>query len=133
MIKLAITQWVVLFLLAIVLYVVWGVHHAVSLLLGGASYAIPTLISVLFLNFLKPYPALAGGGFVLAESLKILLSLILMIGSFFVYPNVYFFILFYRVINCQSFDFFVIFEGFIVMAASEAMNPADYIKHHYKV
>jgi|GEM_PF-717205 hypothetical protein len=90
MIKLAITQWVVLFLLAIVLYVVWGVHHAVSLLLGGASYAIPTLISVLFLNFLKPYPALAGGGFVLAESLKILLSLILMIGSFFVYPNVYF-------------------------------------------
>ncbi|SSY80746.1 ATP synthase subunit I [Alysiella crassa] len=90
MAKLAMTQWILIAVLSVIAYVLGGSRYAISLILGGACYAVPTLLSVLFLKFLKPYPALAGAAFIGSESLKILLSLILLVGSFFVYPNVHF-------------------------------------------
>ncbi len=90
MAKLAIAQWILIAILSISAYWVGGANYAISLALGGMSYALPTLVSILFLKILKPYPALAGAAFIGSESLKILLSLILLISTFFIYPNVHF-------------------------------------------
>lgn len=90
MVKLAITQWLALSILAMIAHVIGGNHYAISLLLGGVSYALPTLVSILLLELVKPYPALAGSLFIGAESLKVLLALIFLISSFFIYPNIHF-------------------------------------------
>lgn len=102
-------QWGLMAVMALVAYAAFGVHHAVSVVLGSATYAIPTLIAILFLNFLKPYPALAGAAFIGSASLKILLALILMVGTFFVYPNVHFLSFFVGLLMVSHLVF--IFEG----------------------
>lgn len=90
MIKLVSIQWALLSLFAIFAYLMYGQNHALSALFGGASYAIPTTLSVLFLNLFRNAPAYAGMAFIMAEGLKIVLSLILMITSFVLYPNMHF-------------------------------------------
>lgn len=90
MAKLALMQWLITVVIGMILYGVYGLHYAMSFVVGAMTYAVPTLVSILFLNFLKPYPALVGVAFWGSVGLKILLSLILLVGSFFVYPNLHF-------------------------------------------
>lgn len=68
----------------------FGVQAALSMVLGGLSYILPTLIAVLILKFLRPYSVLAGSVFIAAEILKIVLALIFMVSVFWLYPSMQF-------------------------------------------
>lgn len=88
--KLPTNQIIVLAVLVLLAYVFGGENWAISTLLGGLSYVIPTGLAVFLVHQLKPYPQLAGVAFILSASLKIVLALILMVSSFFIYPNLHF-------------------------------------------
>lgn len=88
--KLPASQMVVLAVLVLLAYVLGGENWAISLLLGGLSYVLPTGLAVYLVHCLKPYPQLAGVAFIVSASLKIVLALILMVSTFFIYPNLHF-------------------------------------------
>lgn len=90
MLKLALTQLTCLMLLALGAYILGGMHWMISVLLGGFSYVIPTVLAMLLMYFLKPYPSLAGVSLIGSTGLKMVLSLILMVASFYLYPNIHF-------------------------------------------
>ena len=70
-------QLITIGLLAAAAWAVGGGVSAFSLILGGFSYIVPTFAAVLLLKFLRPYPALAGSGFILAEALNRAISPVL--------------------------------------------------------
>lgn len=53
-----------------------------SAVAGGICYLVPSAVTVLILKFLKPYPELAGKGFIVGEFLKIALSVVMMLFVF---------------------------------------------------
>ncbi len=83
-------QMATLVIFSVLFALVKGQNSVISLWLGGASYVIPTTLSVFILEFLKPYPTLSGVGFIVAESLKIVLALILMTLIVVLYPHIQF-------------------------------------------
>lgn len=90
MIALVALQIVVTLFLMLIAAMVSGIHTAYSLGLGALCYILPTALAVLFLKFLKPYPVFAGVGFLLAEGLKIILALMLLIAVVLYYPTLQF-------------------------------------------
>ncbi len=62
----------------------WGVVPAVSLLLGGLSYALPTVCSVAVLSLFRQ-PEKTGTVFLISEGLKTALALILIVLSLLLY------------------------------------------------
>lgn len=79
-----------------------------SLLIGGFCYILPTLSAVLLLNLLKDKPALAGGGFLLAEGLKTVLALLMMIAVFALYRDIRFIPFFIGLIGVSHFVFLIL-------------------------
>lgn len=77
-------------LLMLIAGIFFGIQAAYSLGLGAACYIVPTVAAVLFLRFLKPYPALAGMGFIVSEGLKIVLALILLVAVVVMYKPLQF-------------------------------------------
>ena len=98
-------QLAVTLLVSAFCYLVWDGAAGVSLLLGGLSYTVPTLVAVLLLKFLRPYPAFAGSGFILAEALKIILCLVLMVLSFVLYGSLHFIAYFIGLLSASHFAF----------------------------
>ncbi|SOD65902.1 ATP synthase subunit I [Alysiella filiformis] len=80
----------ILAVLVLLAYLWGGQNWAISLLLGGLSYTLPTLLAVYVVHRLKPYPQLAGVSFMVSAGLKITLALILMVSSFLIYPKMHF-------------------------------------------
>lgn len=78
-------QIVVMLIAAALFWFFAGRSSAISALLGGFSYIVPTIFTVLVLSVFKPFPGLAGMGFLLGEGLKIVLALILMLLVFYFY------------------------------------------------
>ena len=89
MFKIVGIQLVVTAACSLIAYAVGGFQAALSLCLGGFSYLLPTFFSVLILNFSRS-PEWAGLGFILSESLKIILALALMLASFAFYREIRF-------------------------------------------
>ncbi|MDK4575939.1 ATP synthase subunit I [Kingella kingae] len=83
-------QVITITVLTLFVWLFLGVQTALSMVLGGLSYILPTLIAVLILKFLRPYPVLAGSAFIAAEILKIVLALIFMVSVFCLYPSMQF-------------------------------------------
>lgn len=76
-------QFVFMLLVAAVAWFWGGQQFAVSAVMGGLAYIIPTIFTVLILSILKPFPLLAGVGFLIGEGLKIVLALIIMLLLFY--------------------------------------------------
>lgn len=106
--KLILYQVLALFLLTISAWLWQGEGSALSVFLGGAAYALPTLIAVIVLYFTGHSPIFSTVGFIYAESAKVLLSLLWMAAVFLIYPQVkwvYFFIGLLIVSHCIFFVF----------------------------
>lgn len=78
-------QLAVTLLVSAFCYLVWDGAAGVSLLLGGLSYTIPTLVSVLLLKFFHSRPAFAGAVFLASEILKIILAGFAAVAVFYLY------------------------------------------------
>lgn len=78
-------QLFVLFLVTAIFYWWQGYIAGLSAFLGGLSYVLPTGVSVLVLNVFGSFRYLVGLGFFLAEGLKIILALVLMVLLFYFY------------------------------------------------
>lgn len=83
-------QLSVLIILVSVAYLWQGQKSAVSVFLGGLCYIIPTALSLWILEWLKPYPVLAGKAMVFALSIKIVFSLVLLLLCFVFYTPLHF-------------------------------------------
>lgn len=83
-------QLSVLTILVCVAYLWQSQKGAISMLLGGLCYIIPTALSFWVLAWLKPYPALAGKVMIFASGLKTVLSLILLLLCFKFYTPLHF-------------------------------------------
>lgn len=77
-------------LLLISLFLGYSSQVLMSQFLGGVSYFFPTLIAVVFLKMLKPYPKFAGIGFIVSAGLKIVLALTIMVAIFLLYEELVF-------------------------------------------
>lgn len=82
-----ILQIAILSVLGVVMSVFVGVQAVFSLVLGGVSYIVPTLFSVIILR-LASSSNLVGAGFIFSEVLKILLAIILMAVIIFLHPEI---------------------------------------------
>ncbi len=78
-------QLAVTLLVSAFCYWVWDGAAGVSLLLGGLSYTVPTLVSVLLLKFFHSRPAFAGAVFLASEILKIILAGFAALAVFYLY------------------------------------------------
>lgn len=78
-------QLAVTLLVSAFCYLVWDGAAGVSLLLGGLSYTVPTLVSVLLLKFFHSRPAFAGAVFLASEILKIILAGFAAVAVFYLY------------------------------------------------
>lgn len=94
--------------LSVPAYLAAGAPAFWSLLLGGLCYAVPTLLAVLVLNLLKKKPALAGAGFLLAEGLKTVLALLLMVAVFALYREIRFVPFFIGLLGASHFVFLLL-------------------------
>lgn len=83
-------QIITLSVLVMVVWLGFNVQAAYSLFLGGVSYMLPTALSVLILKILRPYPQLAGSALIGVEILKIVLTLIAMLLTFYFYGSLQF-------------------------------------------
>ena len=63
----------------LVLYPFWGQKAAVSGVVGGLCYAIPSIIAVLILSLSSRSPLLSYAGFMMAEGLKIALATVMLL------------------------------------------------------
>ena len=66
--------------------VLLGANAALSCLLGGLCYLLPTTLAILLLNFFRSRARWAAISFLWGESLKVMLSIMLMVGVFWFYP-----------------------------------------------
>lgn len=89
MFKLVATQTLTIAILSLVAYLWRGSSLAVSLILGGLSYIIPTLLAVLILKLSQPYPKLAGAAFIGSSGIKTLFAAILLVLCFLLYPEMH--------------------------------------------
>ena len=78
-------QLAVTLLVSAFCYLVWDGAAGVSLLLGGLSYTVPTLVAVLLLKFFYSRPAFAGAVFLASEILKIILAGFAAVAVFYLY------------------------------------------------
>jgi len=78
-------QLAVTLLVSAFCYWVWDGAAGVSLLLGGLSYTVPTLVAVLLLKFFYSRPAFAGAVFLASEILKIILAGFAAVAVFYLY------------------------------------------------
>lgn len=78
-------QLAVTLLVSAFCYWVWDGAAGVSLLLGGLSYTVPTLVAVLLLKFFHSRPAFAGAVFLASEILKIILAGFAAVAVFYLY------------------------------------------------
>lgn len=76
-------QFVLMLLVAVVAWFWGGYPFAVSAVFGALVYVVPTVFTVLILSIFKPFPLLAGVGFLLGEGLKIVLALVMMLLLFY--------------------------------------------------
>lgn len=72
-------QLLVVALFGLVLYPLWGQKAAVSGVVGGLCYAIPSIIAVLVLSLSSRSPLLSYAGFMMAEGLKIALAAVMLL------------------------------------------------------
>ena len=90
--KILLLQLAVLALVALACFFFSGVNGLWSALAGGLCYFLPSALAVLLLKVFKPYPQMAAKGFLLGESLKVMLSLVLMLVVFAVWHETLVFI-----------------------------------------
>ena len=83
--KILLLQLAALVLVALGCFLVAGSSGWWSALAGGLCYWLPSALAVLLLKIFKPYPQMAAKGFLLGESLKVALSLVLMLAVFAVW------------------------------------------------
>lgn len=76
-------QFVFMLVVAVAAWFWGGERAAVSAVLGGLAYIVPTIFTVLILSIFKSFPLLAGVGFLMGEGLKIVLALIIMLLLFY--------------------------------------------------
>ncbi|MDO5640425.1 MAG: ATP synthase subunit I [Neisseria sp.] len=69
-----------------------GINGLWSAVAGGLCYLLPSATAVLLLRIFRPYPQMAAKGFLLGESLKVTLSLVLMLAVFVVWHETLVFI-----------------------------------------
>lgn len=85
MAKTVLLQLLAMALLAAGAYFVAGYAAAVSAVLGGVVYIIPTVAAVLIVKLLGSFPVIAGMTFIFAQSFKIALALVLLLVLFYFY------------------------------------------------
>ena len=73
--------------LAAVSYVCFGAVNAVSMILGGACYIIPTLAAALLLKWSSSRPMLVGAAFIGSSGIKTVFSAILLVLCVLLYPE----------------------------------------------
>ncbi|MDK4684155.1 ATP synthase subunit I [Kingella negevensis] len=83
-------QWVGLVVLTAICWALVGFQAAISLALGGVSYAVPSTLSALVLKLSSKQAQYAPLGFVISEGLKVILALILMTAIFVFYKEIRF-------------------------------------------
>lgn len=88
MFKVVATQIILITVLSLAAYEIYGISSAFSLVLGGFSYILPTYLAALLLKISQPYPNLAGIVFIGSTSLKTILSALLLVLCFILYPPV---------------------------------------------
>ncbi len=88
MTKIIVWQAVLLAALTAVFALLSGATAAWSCLLGGVCYLLPTVVAILLLNFFRSRPRWAAISFLWGESLKVMLSILLMAAVFWWYPAV---------------------------------------------
>lgn len=86
--KLIAYQLVALILVSLAAALWQGFPSGLSAFLGGASYALPTLIAASVLRLIGTHPVFSAVGFMYVEGVKVLLSLLLMAMVFLIYPTV---------------------------------------------
>lgn len=87
MFKIVLWQWAGLGLLTAAFALFLDVRAAWSCFLGGACYALPTVLAVLLLNFFRARPRWAAISFLWGESLKVILTMTAMVAVFWFYPQ----------------------------------------------
>lgn len=89
-----------------------GKIAAISAVLGGAVYIVPTLAAVLFLKILNSHlnARWAGIGFIVAEILKMILALLLLILVFVYYPKLQFIPFFLALLTVSHFVFLILLK-----------------------
>ena len=80
-------QLLVVALFGLVLYPIWGQEAAVSGVIGGLCYAVPTAIAVLLLSLFSQSPLLSYAGFLMAEGLKIALATVMLLLIMFFFHS----------------------------------------------
>ncbi|MDO5073998.1 MAG: ATP synthase subunit I [Neisseria animaloris] len=68
---------------SVICTLVSGIKGFLSSWAGGLCYLLPSAVAVLLLSFLKRYPQVAAKAFLFVESLKVVLSLVLMLIVFY--------------------------------------------------
>lgn len=97
-------QWAIVLLLTLIIVGIADIQAAFSFALGGLSYAVPTLLSVCFLSILKRYSPLSSG-LMVVESLKIILTIALMVLVFMFCPALRFIPFFLGLLIASQFVF----------------------------
>ena len=85
--KIVVMQLLVLLVVSLICLLFAGSRGFWSALAGGLCYVIPSFAAVLLLNILKKYPELSAKGFFIGVSLKVMLSIILMLMVFVLWQN----------------------------------------------
>lgn len=98
-------QFITIAVLSCMAWMFGGKQIFWSMLLGGFCYIVPTALAVSVLSFLKKQPALAGAGFLIAEGLKTVLALFLMIAVFVFYRDIKFIPFFIGLLSVSHFVF----------------------------
>lgn len=83
--KILVAQMTILVIITVLSQIGAGTAGGISALLGGLTYLIPSIISVLILKFFESNPALRSKAFIFGEILKVILSLVLMLTVFAVW------------------------------------------------
>ncbi len=108
--KIILYQSIILLALAGLAAVLSGWQAAWSLVLGGLCYLVPTALTVLVLSFFQASPALMPLGFVIGESSKVVLAIMLMALTFYVYPSVQWMPFFIGLLAVSHIVFFVFWK-----------------------
>ncbi|MBN3859007.1 hypothetical protein GKC56_00320 [Neisseriaceae bacterium PsAf] len=81
-------QLVIICLSWFVALIFWGIPTAVSVLLGGLTYFIPTLLSIMVLTRLRKVPELLPMTLLIVEVHKILVVVIIIVATYFFCPQI---------------------------------------------
>lgn len=85
MVKIVIWQAAILVVCTALVAIFAGVLTSVSCILGGLCYLLPTSATALLLNCFRSSPQVAFLGFLIGESLKVMMSIALMVLVFMQY------------------------------------------------